>query len=132
MTDPSAADSKRLTQTAIRLFDRFDHKLSAIRREASRLHDGIVANSRAQIEATDHGMIDLLVNERNQLERNYMALDRQFGSLRPSLLKLTRQFSQRLEFAEIDDIDRIELEVRLDEFQGEVDATQEFLIANAP
>jgi chromosome segregation ATPase len=133
MNDPVLEESKRLGETANRLFSGFNKKLAAMRSEALDLHQRIEAYSPEEGPSSAWKRpTNSKEQELNRLVRHYQTVYRQFESLEPALSKFARQISQRLEHTDIDETVRIELEVRLADFENEIRTTRDYITNYLP
>jgi hypothetical protein len=94
--------TESFSRRAIPLLKEYHEKLTAISAETRRVKDAIRA-------VTSRGL-------RGDMTEVFEIRDK-FGSLKPAALSLARHVSQRLEHVSLDEMDKLELTLRLAEFE---------------
>jgi hypothetical protein len=106
--------SMRLSKTIVPLFREYRQKLNDVRLEAKSLYR----------DAHDTTRDDM---SRNTVRQQFIAVTSSFQGLRPAISHFARRVSQRLEHTDVDDIVRIEIELRLADLESDLELTSNIL-----
>jgi len=126
MNDAQQTESRRFAEAAASLLKEYSSKLEQIQSDMRQLrhrHDQLRDKyDRAPFSSSDFPII----------QQEYSALRQSFHTQEASLRKLAQRVSQRLEHADLDDVSRLELEVRLHELEAKLQQTEMLLDIGLP
>lgn len=106
MNEASPSDlSQQFTARVIPLLKEYLEKFRSISDEAQRIREG----------AAEQG-ID--VEKKRLMRLNHEFLQQLFSRIRPAATQLAREVSQKIEHGNLDELDRVELMLRLAEFEA--------------
>jgi len=111
MNDAICSENRRFAETAASLLKEYSSKLEPIQKHMRQLRD--------EVEKASFGSPEFHV-----VQQEYFALQQSFHTLGASLRTLAQRVSQFLEHADVDDVSRLELEVRLHELEGKLHQTE--------
>jgi hypothetical protein len=117
MNDAQQTETQRFAKTAASLLKEYSSKLDRMQGDMRRLrekHDQL----RDKYDDAPFSSSDLPI-----VQQEYFALRHSFVAQEASLRKLAQRVSQRLEHASLDDVSRLELEVRLHELEAKLEQT---------
>lgn len=119
MNDAQQTETRRFAETAASLLKEYSSKLEPIQTHMRRLRD--------KVEKASFGSPEFHV-----VQQEYLALQQSFHTLRVSLRTLAQRVSQFLEHGDVDDVWRLELEVRLHELEGKLHQTEMIVDVGLP
>jgi hypothetical protein len=112
MSEPTPAElSKQFSARAIPLLKEYLEKFRSIAEEAKRIREVI---TKAEFNAEEKRLVRL----------NYDVLTQLYQRLRPPATELAREVSQKIEHGNLDELDRVELMLRLAEFEASLLSVQ--------
>ena len=117
---PTVERSKEFAKTVIPLMKEFGNKLNLLADHALEL--------RQSFDAADTSDKRPLLF----LQRKYAINWQRFDALEPAVMNLARNVSQMIEHGDLDDLTRLELQLRLAEFEDSIRSTRDTITMASP